>query len=302
VVEFYERADKLEHDIFYAKVESWLVIGGIAVAAVFALFGIVGRGDRLIEQQRRALQARIAELAAALTQNELLRERIERASRRTAEINERYLRRLGSELHDGPAQLLGLALLRLDAIRPRSASGGRRRPQSGSAEVDTIQTALTEALNEIRNISFGLSLPALDRLSMSEALELAVRTHVRRTDTNVEADIAPDLGGRKIQAAKTTAFRFVQESLNNATRHADAQGQSVRAYRKGEAVIIEVADSGPGFDFSQPAGDDRLGLVGMRERIESIGGSFLVASADRGRGTCVTAVLPLEPEAQLADV
>jgi signal transduction histidine kinase len=297
VVEFYERADQLERDIFHAKVESWLIIGGVALVAVLALFGIVGRGNRIIEEQRRALQGRISELAAALSQNETLRGRVERASQRVAEINERYLRRLGSELHDGPAQLLGLALLRLDAIRPKPIPSNRWDAWSNSAEVDMIRNALTEALNEIRNISFGLSLPALDRLSMAEAIDLAVRTHTRRTETNVKTDIASDLGACETHAVKATAFRFVQEALNNATRHAGAQGLRVRACRERGMVLIEVSDSGPGFDYDKQTEGDRLGLLGMRERVESMGGSFTVASGDGHAGTSLRASLPLEPEA-----
>ncbi|MEA2986145.1 MAG: hypothetical protein QOD94_2399 [Alphaproteobacteria bacterium] len=302
VVEFYERADQLEHDIFYAKVESWIIIGGVALGAVFALFGIVGRGNRIIEQQRRALLGRISELAASVSQNEILRGRVERASQRTAEINERYLRRIGSELHDGPAQLLGLALLRLDALRLKPKALDKRNPSPDKSEVDVLRTALTEALNEIRNISFGLSLPALDRLSMAEALDLAVRTHTRRTDTHVEAQIASDLGACDIHAMKATAFRFVQEALSNATRHAGAQGQRVRAHRERGVMVIEVSDSGPGFDFDKQTEGDRLGLLGLRERIESMGGSFKVASAEGGRGTCLRASLPLEPKPQVANV
>jgi signal transduction histidine kinase len=178
----------------------------------------------------------------------------------------------------------------------------KRNPSPDKSEVDMLRTALTEALNEIRNISFGLSLPALDRLSMAEALDLAVRTHTRRTDTHVEAQIASDLGACDVHAVKATAFRFVQEALSNATRHAGAQGQRVRAHRERGVMVIEVSDSGPGFDFDRQTEGDRLGLLGLRERIESMGGSFKVASAEGGRGTCLRASLPLEPKPQVANV
>ena len=103
VAEFYERADQLRNDIFKARLESWLIVVVIAICTIAALFGFVGRASRTIERQ-------ITELRALLAQNEELRARVERSSQRALEVNERYLRRLGAELHDGPAQLIGLAL------------------------------------------------------------------------------------------------------------------------------------------------------------------------------------------------
>jgi signal transduction histidine kinase len=293
VAEFYERADKLKRDIFIAKLEGWLIIGAIAVCAVSALFGIVGRASSTIERQRRALQDKITELQALLAQNQELRTRVERSSQRALEINEQHLRRLGAELHDGPAQLLGLALLRIDSLDRTSAAkqNGKANTIAGNGnDVDTIRTALRDALNEIRNISVGLSLPSLDRLSITETLQAAVRDHTRRTNTAVDTDISAD-GDGAVHPIKTAAFRFVQEALNNATRHAGAAGQRVRARRDNGFVVIEVSDQGRGFDPASQPRDDQLGLIGMRERIESLGGEFEIRSTVGG--TCLKARLPL---------
>jgi signal transduction histidine kinase len=295
VGEFYERADQLKEDIFTAKLESWLVIGAIALVAVSALIGIVGRGSRTIEQQRSELQNKIAELQALLKQNTDLRARVERASLRALEINEQHLRRLGAELHDGPAQLLGLALLRLDSIEHKPA--GRNESNAAGpirGDVETIRTALRDALQEIRNISVGLSLPALDRLSIGGTLQAAVRDHIRRTSTPVSTEISAT-SETASHPIKTAAFRFVQEALNNATRHADALGQKVRAYETDGFVVVEVSDKGKGFDPAGCAREDQLGLAGMRERINSLGGDFTMQST-LGGGTILTARLPLYSE------
>lgn len=294
VAEFYELADQLKHDIFVAKLEGWLIIGGIAVCAVSALFGIVGRASGTIERQRSALQGKITELGTLLAQNEELRTRVERSSQRALEINEQYLRRLGAELHDGPAQLLGLALLRLDSLDRTSTArqnGNAKHSAPNGGDVETIRTALRDALNEIRNISIGLSLPSLERLSIGETLDAAVRDHIRRTNTAVETDISAD-GAGAVHPIKTAAFRFVQEALNNATRHAGAADQRVRARRDNGFVVIEVSDRGHGFDPAGQTRDDQLGLIGMRERIESLGGEFEIRST-MGGGTCLKARLPL---------
>jgi len=291
VAEFYERADQLKRDIFQAKLEGWLIIGGIAVCAVSLLFGIVGRASGTIERQKRELQDKITELRTLLSQNVDLRARVERSSQRALEINERHLRRLGAELHDGPAQLLGLALLRLDSFERASTARQNGGESKGSNDGETIRTAIRDALNEIRNISVGLSLPSLDRLSIGETLQAAVRDHARRTNTTVDADIAVD-GVAAIHPIKTAAFRFVQEALNNATRHASAAEQKLHAYLDAGSVVIEVSDRGRGFDPDANRPDDQIGLIGMRERIESLGGEFAITSAT-GAGTCLKARLPL---------
>jgi signal transduction histidine kinase len=286
VAEFYERADHLQRDIISAQRQSWVIIGLIALCAVGALFGLVGRAGRTIERQ-------IEELRALLAQNEELRHRVERSSQRVSEVNERYLRRLGGDLHDGPAQLMGLALLRLDAVADATSANRAGNRAKRQQDLETVRTSLQEALSEIRNISGGLALPELERLSLRDTIHSAVRDHTRRTDTAVAADIA-SVEGDAAHAVKTAVFRFVQEALNNATRHAGGAGQSVDARQANGVLTIEVRDQGVGFDPQSPRREGKLGLAGMRERLESIGGEFAIHSA-AGQGTCLVARLPYDP-------
>ena len=117
-----------------------------------------------------------------------------------------------------------------------------------------------------------------------------MRDHARRTNTEVKADLPP-LEGEAIHPIKTTAFRFVQEALNNATRHGAAVGQAVKARQDNGFVVIEVSDHGPGFDPAALAPQGTLGLAGMRERVESVGGELTIDSR-RGAGTRLKARLP----------
>ncbi len=223
-----------------------------------------------------------------LAQNEELRERVERSSQRVSEVNERYLRRLGGDLHDGPAQLLGLGLLRLDAVE--SAVLKTCDDEKIRQDIHTVRGSLRDALKDIRNISVGLALPELERLSLRETLQAAVRDHTRRTNTAVEAHIV-GVEGDALHPVKTAAFRFIQEALNNATRHASGAGQSVTAREEDGYLTIEVRDRGTGFDPGAPRPEGKLGLTGMRERLESIGGAFSVHSGP-DIGTCLRARLP----------
>jgi signal transduction histidine kinase len=195
-----------------------------------------------------------------------------------------------------------LALLRLESLERsvRLQKTAADSAPSNDSDASTVRTALRDALGEIRNISVGLSLPALDQLSMGAALKAAVADHVRRTNTQVETDISAE-GVAAVHSSKTAAFRFVQEALNNATRHAGAARMTVHARQEDGCVVIEVSDSGKGFDPTQPTSTEQLGLVGMRERIESLGGHFAITSSI-GSGTTLKAKLPLNSEAVSAHV
>jgi signal transduction histidine kinase len=210
-----------------------------------------------------------------------------------ATLNERFLRRIGSELHDGPAQELGLALLKLDALIGRSEQS-QAAPET-LQELNGIQSSLQNAQREVRAISTGLSLPQLAELSLPKTIIRAVRAHERRTGSRVALDVA-SLPEHASLPVKITVYRVLQESLNNAFRHAGGANQQIRAFMDGELLAVEIADEGPGF-VTQPSGtfNGRLGLAGMRERVESLGGMFSVTS-EPGRGTRVTARLPLRAE------
>lgn len=285
VSEFHEVADDLQSTLNSALWSSWLVVAGATATALALLFGIVLRGSRTIARQRVTLEGQIAELQVLLAQNSSLRQRVQRASRRATAINERYLRRIGADLHDGPAQLVALAALRLDSplLSDPSASAGRRK-----AEIVDIHHTLDDAMREIRAICHGLVLPQIETAAIADILKLAVAEHERRTASSVELDLParlPELG----TSEKISIYRFAQEALNNAWRHGKGKDQAVRAAMKGGKLSIHVIDGGPGFD---PASSEGLGLAGLRERIESIGGHFETSSG--ATGTRLTITLSLE--------
>jgi signal transduction histidine kinase len=264
-----------------------LAIAGVGMVAF--LIGIVGQASEEIVCNRRAARDWEGERAQLIEQNADLRCQIEESHRRALEIHDRVLRRVGVELHDGPAQLISLALLRLDGLDPE------RQPNGGAAHDDQerlrgdyerVRGALQEALAEIRCISAGLTLPELACVSPSEVLRLAVRNHERRTATSVKCDV-DGLPEDVPPAIKSCLYRFAQEALNNAYRHAGGRGQTVRGQYTGNMIEIEVADAGPGFEPGDEVAGNRLGLLGMRERVASLGGTLEISSRP-GSGTRLT--------------
>src|SRR5204863_2405892 len=175
---------------------------------------------------------------------------------------------------------LGLALLRLDhvVVRYTERSPGDGAGQEVDEDLDVIQNSLQHALQEVRAISAGLGLPQLGNLTLPDTLARVVRAHERRTGTNVivSVDSLPEQAPLPV---KITLYRFVQEALNNAYRHAGGVGQQIQVRCDATELSVEVSDQGPGFDGTQESNwDGHLGLVGMRERIESLGGQFRIES------------------------
>jgi signal transduction histidine kinase len=301
VVEFYQTVDALDSEIGQARVASWFVVGGATLMVYVALAGIVRRGSNTIDQQRAELHQQVERLTELLAQNEELHDRVSRATANATALNERFLRRISAELHDGPAQDLGLALLRLDQVVEHSADCQLPNGSSCRDELGAIEASVRTALKEVCAISGGLGLPDLDRLTLAETLERVVKVHQRRTGTQVMMS-ARDLPEQAPLPVKITAYRIVQESLSNAFRHANGLSQAVQAAVANERMQIEVSDGGPGFNSTAAVDSvDHLGLAGMRERVESLGGGFKVESAP-GQGTMVTAWLPLRaPEGNERD-
>jgi signal transduction histidine kinase len=231
----------------------------------------------------------VSRLTDLLRQNAELHERVQGAATRTTALNERFLRRFSAELHDGPAQDLSFALLQLDNVQARVGDD----PETGQ-DLAAIQASLKRALEEVRATSTGLALPQLSNLTIAATVEHAVRAHRRRTGSQVEVAIG-DVPAQADVAVKIAMYRVIQEALANAWRHAKGIGQSVRVERDGRSLIIAVSDQGDGFDAGDVETGERLGIVGMRERVISLGGEFSVTSA-RGSGTWITARLPIALE------
>ena len=274
VAEFYARADTLKDDLLDAQLGSWIVVGIVTLAMIGLLSGIVIKGSRTIENQRSTLQNRVEQLS-------ILRDQIERSSRISTELNERFLRRIGSDLHDGPAQLIGLALLRLDSLL--TPNNNKPIEEGNQNDVELVRRALDDALGEIRNLSAGLVLPEYESQTLRDGLMKVINIHEQRTQVKVEKDIG-ELPTNINRSIKISLYRMVQEALNNAFHHAGGAKVGVLAHYDGNVIEIQISDDGPGFDPSITHQDNSgLGLPGLRERIESIGGSFTVkSSADQG--------------------
>jgi signal transduction histidine kinase len=294
VAEFYQTRDFLQAEIRSAQLRSWLVVGTATVAMYLLLAGLVGRASNTILAQQDELHEKVVQLSELLAQIRELNRRLRLAAARTTALNERFLHRISADLHDGPGQDLSLALLRIEALAETCEQWSISVSNGGAVADDfrTIRIALDSAMDELRTISAGLRLPELINLSPAEVVERAVRDYQRKSDQSVEVTIneAPN---EAPMPAKITLYRLVQEALANGYRHAEGAGQTVLLEGGDGSIHIEIADTGVGFDPQSVSQDGHLGLAGMRERVQVLGGTFSVESAP-GQGARVRATIQLD--------
>jgi signal transduction histidine kinase len=291
VGEFYGNAGDLVGEMSAAARSSWLVVAVSALVMLGGLSFIVYRGSGTIERQRELLKERLREQTSLRLAHSALEEKMRNALGKTARIDEQAQRRLGAELHDGPVQLVSFVLLRLDEVRESLV--GAKAP---TEVVDEVRRSASQALKDIRSIAGGLLLPELDDESNAlEAVRRIVAAHQSRTNSTVSFQ-ACDVPDRLPPELVRCIGRVTQEALTNAFKHAGAVEQVVSLLTRNGLIRLSICDGGPGFEparSSSGMGDEGLGLVGMKYRVESVGGNFEVRS-DPSHGTEILARFPYQ--------
>jgi signal transduction histidine kinase len=291
--EFYHSTDQLARESRAAQAQSWLMLITTVAVMYLLLFALVRRGSKTIVEQQGELKDKVTQLTALVAQNEQLHDKVRRAAARTAALNEVFLRRISADLHDGPGQDMGLALMQFESIGETCivCPGISHGPLSNTEEFRVIRTSLQSAMADLRAISAGLQLPEIDRLSISEIAARAIRDYERKTGATVPLNTVNGQAPASL-SVKITLYRLLQESLMNGFRHANGSAQHIEVRAEDGRLTIEVSDLGTGFDPAAIVPEGHLGLVGMRERVEILGGSFDLQSTV-GQGTTIRVTLPL---------
>jgi len=296
VAEFYISVSSLGATIDAARLQTWAVVAGLAVMAYFLLLGMMRQAGRTMRNQRNELRRYSRRLQALLQENRRMNEKVMAAGANAMAVNERYLQRLSADLHDGAGQDLALVLLRLEELRDRCrpcfTPDGAVDEVIAANEFDTMMAALQSALRDVRSLSNGLRLSAIDSASVGEIMHRGVRDYRRKTGRQVEVTLEGDDKDAP-QPVKITLYRVVQEALMNSFLHAGEADQRVILEVTETRVRLQVTDTGCGFEVAGIlASGGRLGLVGMRDRVELLAGDFDCYSAP-GEGTTITVILPL---------
>ena len=269
-------------------------VHGLTLLSLVGLAVFLRRNEALHEARRGHAQ----ELA-------LERDRLDReVARRTAELTElaRHLQtvrederaHLARELHDELGALLTAA--KLDVARIR------RMTKTAAPEIDERLKHMSELLDQgialKRRIIEDLRPSALSNLGLIPALEILTQEFAQRSGLQLNLELA-DL--YTDDADRLALYRLVQEALTNVLRHAKAKQVRVSLGEADGWLQLQIRDDGQGFN-PETVGAGHHGLIGMRYRIESLGGTLQLLSAP-GRGTLVLARLPRrpEPEPELQD-
>jgi signal transduction histidine kinase len=209
--------------------------------------------------------------------------------RRSVEASERERVRWARELHDETLQELAALRIALSVARK---SGDAQALEQAAEEAIERATAAIEAL---RSLITDMRPASLDELGAGPALEALIERTQRLSGLTIATDIdlAYEAGRepeRHTPETEVAIYRIVQEGLTNAVKHAGDVGVRVAVTEAQDAVTISVSDDGPGFLLD--AQHEGFGLLGIRERVELVGGTLSVQSAP-GAGTTLQATLPV---------
>lgn len=257
-----------------------LLFRGYAVGTLVALDREAG--GEFDEEDLRLLQAFATSAATAVaTAQSVEAERLQQR----VEIGERERERWAQELHDDALQ--GLAAIRISLAAALQGEGEDRPERIEAAATETVER-LEDQIEELSRLINDLRPASLERLGLAGALEALAEECSARGGFEIEAEI--EIEGKLDSEEERVVYRLVQEALNNVLKHASAASASVSARLIDHHVQIAVKDDGNGFDPDSVT--DGRGLLGMRERIELLGGEIEVTS-ESGAGTKITARIPI---------
>jgi signal transduction histidine kinase len=268
----------------------WMTVWFRALAAA-VIVGLVVAGHRLrtaaLEQSNRELvilkeerERALHDARASQQELHLAYGRLRGLTRRLEAAKEEERKRIARELHDEMGQILTTAKLNLQLLP------GTQAPEDRERRVGDAIGLLDRLIGHVRALSLDLRPPLLDELGLAAALRGYLEAQARRSGMAIDlvCDQVPPGLPNDVEIA---AFRVVQEAITNVLRHAGAKRVAVELRYDPGRLSLSVTDDGHGFDVAkalEAASEGRhLGLLGMKERVESMGGTTTIESSmDRG--------------------
>ena len=216
---------------------------------------------------------------------------------RTVQIQEDERKSISRELHDHFGQSLLALLLQVESGCKYSPSKCEYAKRPGSL-CDTVEKTIRQIIEEVHRLAWGMRPSILDDYGLESALARHIEEVVKTTRLEIDYQyISPEGLSRLPIGAELSLFRIAQEATANIIKHARASHASFVVLRRPHEVTMLIEDNGQGFDFTAASkkGDQCLGLMGMKERVNLLGGSFVIESAP-GEGTTIRVIIPLSEE------
>jgi signal transduction histidine kinase len=260
-----------------------LIYRGRAMGVLQAYDRTVDGPDFTAEDARLLESFATSAAIAVVTAQSVLRDRLEES----IEASEQERRRWARDLHDETLQGLG-------ALRLLLSTSLRSDEEELRSRVTRAIEQLDVEIDNLRGLVTELRPAALDELGLAAALRSLVERVTAQGDlaAELEVDLRWEAGEQPERLAvdiEETIYRLVQEGLRNVLRHAEASTARIAVCEQDTLVVVTIRDDGQGFDLDAPSRG--FGLLGMRERIDLVGGELEVSS-EPGEGTTVRARLP----------
>jgi signal transduction histidine kinase len=202
------------------------------------------------------------------------------------EIQETERRNIARELHDEASQALTSLMVGLRLLEREADS-----PESVVAQVAELKSRASDILENLHRLAIDLRPASLDHVGLVAALRQYINTFGQQHNQTMQFEVVGLDDKRLPPAVETNLYRIVQEALTNVVRHTKATHIDVLLERRGEQLITIIEDNGNGFDPQTAGQNGRLGLLGMRERAEMLGGTLVVESTI-GTGTTIYVEVP----------
>ena len=274
---------------------SWIGIPLVTGRTVLGLYSLSKSEPDFFTKEHLELAEGLAAPASIAIHNAALfdqarssSELLQTLSRQQVDLQESERRAISRELHDEAGQALtslkvGLRLLEQNADQPEEVA-------ARAIELRRIADGVQE---DLHRLAANLRPASLDHLGLVPALRHYLEEVDRQQPQIVQFE-AVGMDGERVPAAVEIAlFRIAQEAVTNSIRHAHAERISVVIEERDRRIVMVIEDDGVGFDSGAVARGERLGLVGMRERTEMLGGNLLVES-NHATGTTVVAEVPCD--------
>lgn len=274
-------------------VQSWIGIPLVAAGKVIGLFSLDKAVPEFFTDEHVRMAESLAPQAAVAIQNAWLfeqvragRERLQMLSRQLVQVQESERLSIARELHDETAQTLTSLMLDLRLLEQGADDATATR-----ARVTDIKATTENVLESLHRLAADLRPVSLDHLGLVAALRQYIETLNHKHTTRILYETVGIENLRLHSSVETALYRVAQEALANALRHARASQIDVLLERRGNAIVLVVEDNGIGFDIDQAMERGRLGLLGMKERVEMLGG-VLTLEGRVGKGTTINVEVP----------
>ena len=241
------------------------------------------------KEAEAALQKSEHHYSLLLRESDGLQEQLRRLSRQIISAQEEERRRISRELHDVIAQTLTGINIRLATLKKEASVNTKGLDRN----IARTQRLVEKSVNIVHEFARELRPAVLDDLGLIPALHSFVKLFSRRTRIHVHLKAFAEVEQSDLNH-RTILYRVAQEVLTNVSRHAHASRVEVNIQKVTDGICMKVADNGKSFEVERALkarGQKRLGLLGMRERVEMVGGHFGVESVP-GKGTTITAIIP----------